>query len=277
MSAERTEPLFRGAAVGRRKDWAAAMLLKTKGLVLKARPIGENDKILRVLTAEMGMIEVAARRAKSTKSPLTAASQLMTYSEFCLYKGKQSYYIVDAAELLHPFYELRRDVEKLALAGYFCELADTLSPSAETAPEFLRFLLNTLSLLEEGRLPNEQLKAIFELRTLSLGGFLPNLVACAECGQFEREPMYFLPLEGVLVCGDCLAGSPYDSPDVIRALLPPPVLSAMRHIVYSEPDRVFSFRLVGDSLARLCRVAENYMRLHVEGKFKSLDIYKQFL
>lgn len=253
------------------------MLLKVKGLVLKARPIGENDKILRMLTAEHGVIEAAARRAKSTKSPLAAASQIITYSEFCLYQGKGNAYSINTAELLHPFYELRRDVEKLALAGYFCELADTLSPSAESAPEFLRFLLNALSLLEEERLSNGQLKAVFELRALSLGGFTPNLVACAECGRFDPEPMFFLPLEGALVCGDCLAGSPYDSPNVIRAPLSAPVLAAMRFIVYSVPERVFSFRIAGDALERLARVAETYARLHVEGKFKSLNIYKQFL
>lgn len=257
------------------------MLHKSKGLVLKSRPIGENDKILTLLTADLGVIEAAARRAKSTKSPLTAASQICTYSEFCLYKGKQSYYIIDSAELLHPFYGLRQDVEKLALAGYFCELAATVSPSSETTPEFLRLLLNTLSLLEAGEqggtpIENTQLKALFELRALSLSGFLPDLVACIGCGAYECDPIYFLPMEGILVCGDCLPDSPYDSPDVLRYLVPPPVLAAMRHIVYSEPDRVFSFRLAGNSLTRLARITENYMRLHVEGRFQSLEIYKQF-
>lgn len=257
------------------------MLHREKGLVLRERPIGENDKMLTLLTAELGVTEASARRARSPRSPLAAAAQACTYSEFCLYKGKQSYYIIDSAEVLHPFFELRRDVEKLALAGYFCELTSTLSPSAETAPEFLRLLLNTLALLETGEqagsaIRPSQLKALFELRGLSLGGFLPNLVACTVCGEYQKEPMFFLPEEGILVCGECLSGSPFDLPGGVRYQLPPPVLAAMRHIVYSTPERIFSFRLSGDSLACLEHVAEQYMRLHVDKPFRSLDIYRQF-
>ena len=56
-------------------------------------------------------------------------------------------------------------------------------------------------------------------------------------------------------------------------MLPPPVLAAMRHIVYSDAERVFSFRLAGDSLKKLSRITENYTLLHTEGKYKSLEIY----
>lgn len=249
------------------------MLHKTKGLILRERGIGENDKMVTILTADLGIIEAAARRAKSVKSPLTAASQILAYSDFCLFKGKQSYYIIDSAETLNSFYSLRYDVEKLALAGYFCELADTLSPSAETAAEFLRLLLNTLHKLEEGRLSNEQLKSIFELRSLSVGGFMPDLVGCSECGSFDKSPMLFLPLEGVLFCGGCFQRNVPSGENTIKILLPPPVLAAMRHIVYSDAERVFSFRLAGDSLKKLSRITENYTLLHTEGKYKSLEIY----
>ena len=249
------------------------MLQKTKGLILKARNIGENDKIVTILTGDLGVIEAAARRAKSVKSPLTAASQILCYSEFCLFKGKQSYYIIDSAETINAFYSLRCDVEKLALAGYFCELTDTLSPSAETSAEFLRLLLNTIHKLEEGKMENNLLKAIFELRALSAGGFMPDLVGCTECGEYEKKPLYFLPLEGILICGDCFRDSPYDDAGVIRNTLVPPVTAALRHIVYSDLEKLFSFRLAEESLKKLSRITENYALLHTDKKFKSLDIY----
>ena len=164
-------------------------------------------------------------------------------------------------------------MEKLALAGYFCELTDTLSPSAETSAEFLRLLLNTLHKLEEGKIENSLLKSVFELRALSIGGFMPDLVGCTECGEFEKSPLYFLPLEGILICGSCFRDSPYDDAGVIRNTLTPPVTAAMRHIVYSDLEKLFSFRLTGDSLKKLSRITENYALLHTEKKFKSLDIY----
>jgi len=248
--------------------------IKTKGMVLSHRNIGENDRILTVLTEELGLVEMAARRVKSPRSPLSAATQLLTYSEFCLFKGKQSYYIIDSAETIEPFYKLRLDVRKLALAGYFCELAASLSPAAENAVDSLRLLLNSIHLLQEEKLPEEQIKAIFELRALSLGGFLPNLIGCDECGEFEREQMIFLPLDGILLCADCLAQSPRRREGMISFAAPAPVLAAMRHIVYSETDRMFAFKIAGESLEQLARITEHYVLLHTEAKSKSLEVYR---
>ena len=67
------------------------MQAKTAGMILKQRDIGENDRILTVLSQDMGLIEVCARRSKSPKNPLTAATQVLCYSSFELYKGKASY------------------------------------------------------------------------------------------------------------------------------------------------------------------------------------------
>lgn len=251
------------------------MQIKTRGLALKQRNIGENDRIVTYLTADLGVIEVSAKGVKSVRSPLSGPTQLLAYSELCLFKGKQSYYILDSAETINAFYSLRLDVVKLALAGYFCELTGYLSPSAENAWDFLRLLLNSLHLLQEEKLSMPLLKSVFELRALSVGGFMPNLVGCADCGEYEKPRMAFLPLAGVLVCGDCFPSSAYDREDAIVAAMPAPVLAAMRHIVFSEPDRVFSFKLAGNSLTQLSRITEQFTLLHTEGKFKSLELFHQ--
>ncbi len=48
------------------------MLEKLNGLVLKQRNIGENDRILVLLTKEKGVLEVCARGVKRMRSPLAA-------------------------------------------------------------------------------------------------------------------------------------------------------------------------------------------------------------
>ena len=137
------------------------MQAKTAGMILKQRDIGENDRILTVLSQDMGLIEVCARRSKSPKNPLTAATQVLCYSSFELYKGKASYYIADSAEIIRPFYDLRLDVVKVALASYFAELCAAVSPTVETSDEILRMLLNTMHLLETERYTIGHLRPIF--------------------------------------------------------------------------------------------------------------------
>lgn len=251
------------------------MQQKTRGIVLKQRSIGENDRILTVLSADLGVIEVSARGVKSVRSALSAPAQILAYSELCLYRGKQSYYILDSAEIQEAFYKLRLDVVKLSLATYLCELCGYLSPGAENASDFLRLLLNTLYLLQEEKQSPAVLKSVFELRALSVGGFMPNLVGCVDCGEYEKPEMLFMPLAGVLVCSDCFPSSPYHREDVIKSAMPAPVLAAMRHIVFSESERIFSFKLASSSLYQLAQVTEGYVKLHTEGKFNSLELYHQ--
>lgn len=250
------------------------MLIKTRGMVLKQRNIGENDRILTVLTEDMGVIEMSARGVKRLKSKLSGATQTLCYSEFCLYQGK-NYYSVNSAEIIHSFYDLRLDVVKLSLAAYFCDVTVFMSPPAETGKGYLRFLLNTLALLEREKREPALLKGIFELRVMALSGFLPDLVCCNGCGCYESETMYFLPLEARLYCKECGEGSL--PADTLKYTLPPPVLYAMRHVVYSEDERVFAFRLTGKSLEQFGFVTENYLLIQTDGQFKSLAIYRQMI
>ncbi len=173
---------------------------------------------------------------------------------------------------------MRLDVIKLSLAGYFCELLHYLSrTSDENSSQFLKLILNTLFFLQEDKIDSNQLKSIFELRALSIAGFMPNLVCCTECATFEKDLMYFFPLEGVLVCDDCLATSHLNLENSIKFPVTSGVLSSLRHIIFSEFEKLFSFRLTGTSLNQLNYITENYMLLHTEARFNSLEMYHSIL
>lgn len=247
------------------------MQIKTRGIVLKQRNLGENDRVITILSDTLGLIEAIARDVKSARSVLAGAVQILGYNDFCLFKGRGGY-IVDSAESVASFYDLRLDVEKLSLAGYFCELTSQLcSTDDQHAPQFLKLILNTLHFLQEGTREAALLKCLFELRAMSIAGFMPNLICCSVCAEYEHEHMIFLPLEGILVCASCYKGG-----DTARFDLTPDVLAAMRFIVFSEFNRLFLFRVTGDSLTLLGEITESYTAIHTEGSFKSLEMYKAF-
>ena len=84
-------------------------------------------------------------------------------------------------------------------------------------PELLRLLLNTLHLLCKGTKPLVQIKAVFELRALSISGYMPNILACANCGTYETPVMYFDVDGGCIYCENCpkagCRGEPQDGDD----------------------------------------------------------------
>ena len=93
----------------------------TSGIVLRETETKETDKILTVLTADLGKIAVIARGARRKNSRIAAASQLLAYSELTLYK-RGNWYMLDEASTQELFDGVRQDFVLLSLASYFAEL-----------------------------------------------------------------------------------------------------------------------------------------------------------
>ena len=49
----------------------------------------------------------------------------------------------------------------------------------------------------------------------------------------------------------------------------------MRHIVYSDPKRIFSFTLEGEPMTQLANLAERYLLTQLDRGFSSLDYWKK--
>jgi len=90
----------------------------TTGLVLRVTETKEADKILTVLTPDMGKIPLIARGARRKNSRIAAASQLLAYSELTLYK-RGNWHMLDEASTLELFDGVRQDIVLLSLASYF--------------------------------------------------------------------------------------------------------------------------------------------------------------
>ena len=166
---------------------------------------------------------------------------------------------------------MRRDLDKLALACYFAEMAEVLSVEGMPSPGLLSLTLNSLHALEQLPRPPALIKAAFEGKALSLAGYEPLLDGCAVCGAAEPEDPRFHLREGVLHCAACRA----QVGDGISMPLDGPSLAALRHIAYGDPKRLFSFTLPPASLRRLGDVTEAYLHTQLERGFRTLDFYKQ--
>ena len=65
-------------------------------IVLKQTPVGEYDRRLCLLTKEKGKISAFARGARKPSGKLAAATNPLSFGEFKLYPGKDSYSVVEA-------------------------------------------------------------------------------------------------------------------------------------------------------------------------------------
>ncbi len=245
------------------------MKIQTDGLIIKQQNIGEQDKLVTVLTRDAGVVRAFVRGGKNIKNPKSSATSLLCYSALSLYKSKDAY-IIDDASVKDMFFSLRNDVVDLSLAQYFCELAAYICPEDQRADSQLSLILNALFLLTTKKKSRDLVKACVELRLASLAGFMPDLIMCKECGAYEAKEMYFSLQKGTIECSDCFIKKPFPSSVSIDS----GILMAMRHIVFSEDKKVFAFSLSEEGLEKLNYITETYICRVLEHDFGTLHFYK---
>ncbi|MCQ2478515.1 MAG: DNA repair protein RecO [Clostridia bacterium] len=245
------------------------MKFTTDALVIKEMNIGDNDRLVTLLSKEYGVIKAFAAGAKSIKSKKGSATGLLSYSNFLIEKKSDTYKIREATPN-KIFFGAGDDIEILSLAQYFCELSAVLGPYGDGSEEFLRLILNSLHFLTENKKNPTVIKAITELRIAVISGYAPSLLACDSCGKTDENIMYFKLTDGVILCDNCKSG------DMCRKINRT-VLDAMRHIVYSKFENLYSFEIPQNQANILSEVTEKYICIQSEHHFKTLEFYKSIL
>lgn len=251
------------------------MKMQINGLVLRESDYGEKDKIINILTQQNGIISAIVKGAKSIKARKSSIVQCFSYCRFSMYVGKKGY-VVDEVEILELFWSIRENLYNLSLAQYFSQLCFAFSPEESSSNELLRLFLNVLFYISNKKKSLPILKSIFEMRGCSVCGYMPNLMGCTYCKQYDCSEMYFSVENGTLICSDCLKESReyqrYGTNGISNT-----VLAALRHIVYSDFDKLFSFTVPESYEKELECISEKYVRYHLSSNFKALDFYKSLL
>ncbi len=257
--------------------------IQVTGLVVRENISGEYDKLLTVITPEMGKIMVSGKGVRSLKSKHMPATQLFSYSSFVLRRSRGYFYISDSA-VKECFFGIRMDLDRLALATYICDVAADFAVEGVGDEDLMRLTLNTLYALSTNtKIPLKQIKAAYEFRTAAIEGFKPNLVACDVCSAFQGKTLYLDVMNGRLLCSDCLRNIRHTDDVVdegtahIYLRLTPAVLEALRYTIYSPCNRYVLFTLDEKELPRFADVCEKYLLNHIEHGFYSLEFYKSLL
>jgi len=176
------------------------MLHRVQGIVLRSIDYGEGNKIVTLLTREMGKVGVMARGAKKVKSRLGAVTQLFSFGEFVFFKNGQLG-TLNSAELIRPFHKLREDLFMSAYSAYLVELADRLIGEEDASAYLFEQLRAGLEAIEDGK-DMAIVAHIFELAMLRAAGYAPEVDACVHCGGMTL-PMSFGIQAGGMLCARC--------------------------------------------------------------------------
>ncbi len=255
------------------------MLIEVKGLVIRTVDLKESDRLVTLFTEEEGVITALARGARSLKSRKMAATTQFCYGSFILF-GHSDKYQIREAELIESFFDIRNSIEGLALAGYIAEVLDDVGVT-EAERELLRLSLNSLYAIASGKYPLDKIKATFEVRAMSILGFMPDVLSCSACGERYGD-FYFDIMAGALECRECrrrseakreMISEPHESH--IISILTEGAKDAFAYSVHAPQEKIFSYSVSDEDMHLFARAAEEYLTNHLERSYRALKFYNE--
>ncbi len=256
--------------------------VEVKGLVIRSVDYKESDRLITVFTEEMGTISAIAKGARTVKSRFMSSASQFCYASFVLYK-KGDFFWVKEASLIESFFGLRDSIESLALGTYVLELLSHVTVS-EAERELLRLSLNTLYAISKGGYSLTKVKAAFEIRLMSIIGFMPETVRCINCGKTDGDFIFDI-MGGSLECAECHDERQLHTPHAeqlnegderyVVSLVTAGAKMALSYCIFAPLNKLFSFEISESDMQIFSSACEKYLLNHLERSFKSLEFYNE--
>ncbi len=245
------------------------MLYKTEGIVLKSMEYEEADKIVTIYTKDYGKITAIAKGVRKTKSKFGSSLEILTHSNFLIYKGR-NIDIVSQTEILESFFSTSKEVIKFAFAVNCVEVVNRLTEEREINIGLFNLLKEVLHYLKESNDPKLQTLS-FKWQTISILGYRPSLNHCCRCNKSveDQKEMYFNIKEGGLVCNNCIAK---DKEGCVKASLY--FNKLLRKILITPLSTISNATIPDKKMKELEKITNLYIAYHSEKSFKTDEFLK---
>lgn len=163
----------------------------------------EADRIVTLLTESRGKISALAKGIRRAKSKFGARLEPFNLVELLIYKGS-SLDIITSVEIIDSFPRLRDDFEKSNIALAMLDLVDKVMID-QPDKRIFDFLLTGLSALSDLSDNLDLFLTAFDIKLLSLSGFMPVLSRCLSCHRpiSKSLAIFVTPQSGGIICSDC--------------------------------------------------------------------------
>ena len=239
--------------------------IKVKGIVLSENNMSDYDKMLTILTPNFGKISCSAKGARRPKSALLAGTQLFCFGEYLMYQGTSTYHI-NSCETIEMFYKIRTDLDKLKYAIHLNKIVQDVTDENENCYNILQLYLNALYAIAETEKDKDLIVSIFKLRLLTIMGFTPRVMECANCKEKENLNYFSIRDNGV----KCDACSRQDKSSIFMSQS---TSSAIKYTIAAPAKKVFSFNLKNEALEEFKLITRIYFNEKMEKEYKLEEIF----
>jgi len=181
--------------------------LKTEAIVLRSIRYGEADRIVQLYTPHHGRIGAIAKGVRRSRSRFGARLEPFFHVAVVLHQGRGDLFTVTSVHTLAAHAGLRDHGATLDAAARVCDAVARVFETSDPHPEVFLLLCNELALLSADAAHAQPANGLaFRLKLLLAAGIVPQLGACAACGETEHLQGFSAAAGGV-VCASCEAAA----------------------------------------------------------------------
>jgi DNA repair protein RecO (recombination protein O) len=235
----------------------------TPAFVLHARPFGESDRIVTLLTEHHGKVTGIAKGARNSRRRFAGTLEPFVHIRAVFRQRSASDLVfLLRCELLAALRAFTRDLDRFAAGSYVLELTDRMVLGRESGREVYRLLDEALGLLDRGA-PCDPVLRAFELHLLAASGYAPSLDRCRGCGAAAGSASLYLAVpRGGLVCRACVV--PGESVRPVGA-----ATARLMARLAAQPLAAASAATGAPSLAEAAHVAEQLLGAVTSGPIRA--------
>ena len=173
------------------------------------------------------------------------------------------------ANIHNYFRNLAMDVDAAYLGFYFLEFCEYFCQENNDEKEMLKLLYQSLRALESPVLSNVLVRAVFELKAITINGEGPSVFSCMHCRGTD-ELFHFSIKRGGIFCKNCKSGQH-------TRTIHESTRYAMQYVVSSNIEKLFTFQLSEEVLEEFQKLIKAYIQEYVKHSFKSLQIIDELM
>jgi DNA repair protein RecO len=222
------------------------MVEEVEGIIISGRDYSETSKIINVLTKEHGIIGMMVKGCRTMKSPLRSVTDKLIYGKFTIYYKKDKLSILSEVNIINPFKEIKKSIDKISYASFLIELSEQVIKQT-TYTYVYPLLIDALIKINENFDP-AVIANILELKYLDFLGVLPVLDSCSDCGN-KSNIVTLSSDKGGYLCSKCRKNEPIITKKSIQLI---------RMYYYVEINKIEKLEVSNQSKNEINEFLDNY-------------------
>lgn len=211
-----------------------------RSIIMKKMDRGEADEMVIFLSRDQGWLTGIAKNSRKSRIRFGGHLEPFCVADLVIRsRQKDNMVWIDESQMIKGFLGIRDNMESLARASYFMELASVFLPEGQPDPTVFDFLEKFLENVDQSRLNSIEF-LVQEINLIGLLGYQPIFHSCPACGM-EFSPQseaFFSPYAGGVCHKDCL-----DPSSTVNIRMSPATLAALRHGLNSDSRLAGRIRL----------------------------------